>query len=117
MTRPPEIVRLKHPQFKGSIRLARTPRFLRFVLSDGKWDALDQLEDTPADNEVIYAAELVRRGVIHVDGTRKGRRCGWTEHTADYELVSSPPAQEILRSTEKWREWCRTAAAKSEAKA
>jgi hypothetical protein len=107
-----DIVRLKHPQFKGPLRLARTPRFLRFTLADGKWDALDQLDDEPGETEVVMAAELKQRGSILVDGTRKGRRCGWTEHTADYELVPSPPTQEVLRSTERWRAWCEAEARK-----
>ena len=40
------------------LALKRAPRFLRVVVADGKWDALDQIEDEPRPGELVYAYEV-----------------------------------------------------------
>ena len=55
-------VTLDYPLFRGkALRLARTPKYLRFVCSNltSKWreslDALDQLDDEPGEEYILAA--------------------------------------------------------------
>lgn len=88
--------------------LHRSPRFLRVVELDGKWDACDQLNDTPAPNEKIYAYELEDEpGRCHLYfGGGKG---GWYA-IADYLFLSDQPCDADMRDTARWQAWCRRTA-------
>lgn len=102
-------VRLRHPQFRTTLFLGRTPRFLRFTRTgegDHLWDALDQLEDEPHEGERLIAGVLVHRGAMHVSYAEKGRRKGTWWRTAEYEIVSPQPEQETMLHRDRWREWC-----------
>ena len=105
-------VTLDHPLFRGkALRLARTPKYLRFVCSNlaSKWrdslDALDQLDDEPKE-EYILAAVIDRKGNIHVDGIENGCRFGRWELYVTYRLVEPQPSQELMRDREQWQAWC-----------
>jgi hypothetical protein len=93
------------PAAGQALALRRAPVFLRAVrASDGTWDALDQLTDTPRPNETI--AVYRRTGLahrVHINAGRSG--CFWTQ-LAEYRVVDSPPADGIARNTASWREWC-----------
>lgn len=104
-------VRLRSALFRGSLHLARTPKFLRFTCSglalcSRNWDALDQLDDEAQDGETLVAGVLAHRGSVHVDRTVKGRRVGEWWPTAEYEQVSPQPDQATMRDGAKWRQWC-----------
>ena len=90
------------------LMLKRAPLYLRVVFTGDKWDALDQLTDTPAAHESI--AVYVRIGApseCFLDWTQKGRRRGARFACATYRAVPDPPDDATLRNTEAWREWCR----------
>lgn len=93
------------------LSLKRTPKYLRFTCSGSavcsrNWDALDQLDDQPRPGEQLVAAVLVRRGSCHLDRVLNGRRVGEWHQTAEYKRLEEQPADEVMRSAEKWQEWC-----------
>jgi len=57
--------------------LKRAPRFLRVVQgNDGEFDALDQVDDAPRDDERIVVYEINGKpAMVHVNMGRKGG--GW----------------------------------------
>lgn len=89
------------------LMLHRAPHYLRAVRStDGTWDALDQLTDTPAADETIVAYAMVGEpSRCHVQRSVKGKRvCGWYEG-GEYRVVAEQPSDDVLRSTASWRAW------------
>lgn len=91
-----------------TLTLSRRPKYLRFVAVGEDFeqlDALDLLEDEPKPHEKIYAAVLVERGSLHVDGKRNGKRFAEWLDTADYELLAEQPSDEVLRDAAKWQAW------------
>ena len=96
------------PAADETLALRRAPRLLRVVRSrNGKWDALDQLDDEPKPTETIFVYE-------RMNIPRMGHMCmsprsqsGWYA-IANYRLFQDQPADEIMRDTQKWREWCDT---------
>lgn len=92
------------------LSLKRAPVFLRVVVADGglsgpKWDALDQLCDTPQRKEVIYAYRIVGQpSMVHIN---RGRRGGSGFYQmAQYRLVLEQPSDAVMRSNFEWRAWC-----------
>lgn len=90
------------------LALRRSPRFLRVVTAAGKWDALDQLDDTPASGEKIYAYEIIE-GPFVVHLRRRGG--GGVYSAATYRYIEDQPSDEIMRAAGDWRQWCQTRAA------
>lgn len=90
-----------------SLQLRRAPMFLR-VVYDRKakaWDALDQLDDEPKEDELIFAFQKTDNGTVHVDKVVKGRRVGEWHHTAHYDLVQDQPDDYVMRDSKSWQEW------------
>lgn len=89
------------------LALRRAPHYLRAVCRpDGKWDALDELDDEPANDEriVVY---VMSSGPTHVHVQRRvnGRRaCSW-HSGGEYRVVADQPSDSVLRSTPQWRAW------------
>ena len=95
------------PAAGQTMLLHRAPRFLRVVRGPGgKWDACDQLDDVPADDETItvYARGPEKPGVLHVNMGRLGG--GWYV-VAAYRLQPAQPADWQARETSAWQDWCR----------
>jgi hypothetical protein len=91
------------PAADVKLMLARAPLLLRVTRSpDGTWDALDQLADTPAFDEVIT---VYRRATLpsNVHVNARGR-CGWFQ-IAEYRVVDPQPRDEQVRTTTAWRRW------------
>lgn len=101
----------------AGVRLScqRAPLLLRVVRSPevaaaigGGWDALDQLTDTPADDEEIWVYQKTEdHGAMHLQCAGpggRGRRCRWEEF-ADYRLYPTQPDAATLRDTVLWRAW------------
>lgn len=101
---------LDGPAMGLSLKLARVPHYLRVVVSGGRgWDALDQIGDTPCDDEQIYLYVLARNnGVVHMDfrDTTTGKRRGETMQSADYRVHTDPPTDSILRHYKAYEQWC-----------
>jgi len=101
---------LDGPAAGVSLSLGRSPVFLRVVRDpSGKWDALDQLGDSPAPNEEIHVYWRVSDPVIaHVDGRnpKTGKRYGSWMSIADYVLHDAQPADDVARDKAAWPEWC-----------
>ena len=94
--------------------LRRAPLYLRVVCHDGKWDALDQLDDRPEPGETIYAYRLVeQQGSVHIN---RGRRGSGFFVMATYTVVEPQPADATMRNNACWREWAETKAKAGEAR-
>jgi hypothetical protein len=86
-----------------TLMLKRAAVFLRVVESNGTWDALDQLDDTPKPEEKIYAYQIIGKpGMMHLN--RGGGRSGWYA-IASYRLISPQPSDTEMRSTDAWWDW------------
>lgn len=106
-------VRLNHPLFRVILSLKRVPAYLRFTVKwiarcTREWDALDQLDDQPLPDEMIFVGRLAKKGSMHLDRTVNGRRIGEWFQTADYEPVAEQPPDDVLRDNAKWAEWCQS---------
>ena len=95
------------PAHGVTLQLKRAPRFLRVVFSTNPkepWDALDQLEDTPTIHEMLYAYEVEGEvGRYHI--LRRPTGSGWYM-IANYRFIPEQPADEEMRETDAWRQWC-----------
>src|SRR5437660_1219073 len=98
------------PAAGQTLMLRRAPPFLRVVQTPaGQWDALDELHDTPAPDEVVVAYKRVGpAGSVHIDGIdpKTRRRFGRWFAIARYVVCDPQPAEAVLRSTAEWRVWC-----------
>ena len=93
----------------GKLLIRRAPLHLRVVRSaSGEWDALDQLDDTPRPDEQVFAYRLVEAGsAVHLSmRDKRGRRTGGWFVAATYAHVVEQPAEDVMRDTAKWRDWC-----------
>lgn len=91
------------------LSLRRAPLYLRVVRdAAGKWDALDQLDDTPTPGEAVVAVYRLEGtpSVCFIDGVRNRRRVGWRELMASYRAVGEQPDLDVVRDTAAWRAWC-----------
>jgi hypothetical protein len=89
------------------LTLRRTPILLRVVFNGSTWDALDQLDDTPAADETVHVYRVASvPSTYHIDYTDRatGRRRGEWRTTADYAFYATPP-DDAVRATEAWRAW------------
>lgn len=96
------------PAMGQTLMLKRGPKYLRVVhdKATNKWDALDQIEDTPSVHEIVYAYEMVGEpGQIHLNCGRKGGS-GWYV-MAEYRLCDTQPENHEKRDTALWQAWCR----------
>jgi hypothetical protein len=95
---------LDGPAAGQSLTLNRAPRFLRAVQKpSGAWDALDQLEDSPEDDERIYVyRRMAKPSVLHVDSTKGS---AWYM-VAEYRLNPTQPAEYQARDNFEWQGWC-----------
>lgn len=101
---------LDGPAAGQKLMLKRSPIFLRVVQDiTGKWDALDQPEDTAHLGETVHAYRLKEKptGVCHLStrGPRGGRQGGWY-CIASYEHINPQPDNVTLRSNAAWTAWC-----------
>ncbi len=95
-----------------TLMLKRAPQFLRVVEANGKWDALDQLDDKPEPQEKIYAYKRVGKpGMIHINMGRKNH--GGFFPMAEYRFCSEQPPDCGMRDKERWQWWCRKMQMKS----
>lgn len=101
---------LDGPAVDVGLLLRRAPLYLRVVMDrGGTWDALDQLDDTPTDDEQVHVYR--REGpatMVHVDfqrGRGKGPRSAWYQG-GDYRHVAQQPDEATMRDTVAWRAWC-----------
>jgi hypothetical protein len=86
------------------LMLKRTPIFLRVTEAGGKWDALNEPEDTPLPEEKLHAYRLAGMpGQCHVNIS--GGRGGFFA-LAEYELVAIQPDDATMRDAAAWSRWC-----------
>lgn len=89
-----------------SLDLRRAPIMLRVVCDTaGSWDALDQEDDQPKGNELIFVYIIVGepdRAFVRCARPRAG---GYREF-ARYRLLPTQPADEQVRTTIAWQKWC-----------
>lgn len=81
--------------------LHRAPIFLRLVHGPKGWDALDQLEDTPASDETVHVyRKAAGGGIVCIHG-----RGGGCFPTGEYFHVPDADG-EAIRETSAWRARC-----------
>jgi hypothetical protein len=87
-----------------TLMLKRSPKYLRVVIDEaGKVDALDQLHDSPGENERVFAYRVHGEiGSVHLN---MGRGRGGFYPLAEYRLIPTQPADSVLRKNEAWRAW------------
>ncbi len=87
-----------------NLMLTRAPVWLRVVTGFIAWDALDQLADTPAQGEKLYAYHLTAKpGMCHINRGRKGG--GWYP-IATYRIADPQPTDAQMRDAKEWADWC-----------
>ena len=101
------IIFLDGPAQGQRLMLKRAPILLRVVRDGAKWDALDQLEDTPKPTEEIFVYEQVGTpSWAHICRSPKAGGSGMFMMAEYQALVSEhPPAEDALRDNRRWREW------------
>jgi hypothetical protein len=88
------------------LMLKRVAVFLRVVFdaTSDKWDALDQLDDVPMNNEKVYAYTLVScHGMCHIN-SRRGSGFYPISH---YRLVAEQPPEIVMRHLNTWAQWAK----------
>lgn len=97
---------LDGPAEKTVLNLARTPIFLRVVINAaGRVDALDQLDDDPAEDETIHVYRIVGKPMTGVACSR-GRGGGCKRFVAaKYRLHDRQPLDMQARNQQWWTEW------------
>lgn len=90
-----------------TLMLHRSPVYLRVVRSkDGKWDALDQLYDQPAEDEDVFVYVLTKPpGHAFIDGPK----ISGVWPIAEYKTLSDKPAASEFRQNKSWALWCEVA--------
>lgn len=87
-----------------TLMLKRAAKFLRVTQADGKFDALDQIGDTPKPEETLFAYVLTGEvGHCHLN---MGRGRGGFYPIATYRLVPEQPSQATMRLQGAWEAWC-----------
>lgn len=90
------------------LQLRRLPKYLRVTTEGpGKWDALDQLEDTPRRGEriIVYTrCDDLPISKYHLYCGRKGGS-GWY-YMATYKVLPDQPPDADMRTNEAWQRWC-----------
>jgi hypothetical protein len=100
---------LDGPAAGVTLSLRRIPKLLRVVRSAaGEWDALDQLDDTPATDEKMY----VYRRRDDLDMTKyhllfrgKDKRQSGYYWNASYSVRIAQPRDSDVRDTAAWQAW------------
>jgi hypothetical protein len=95
------------PAAGQTLALHRAPTYLRAVRGAKGWDALDQLDDTPAADELIVVYRLAEKpSQYHLlcGRGKRGNASGWYWN-AVYRVVSPQPDDAVLRSNEEWQRW------------
>lgn len=100
---------LNGPAEKQTLMLQRAPLFLRVTRDGDKWDALDQIEDTPRRGEQLFTYRRTgQAGFCHIQTAGKnGRRGGGFYAMAEYSFTEVQPSDEIMRDAAKWQQWTR----------
>ena len=91
-----------------NLMLRRAPVFLRVTLDRAaKWDGLDQLGDTPNDDEQIFVYR--RQGEptrMHLLIRGKGKAGGGWYEMGEYRFWPEQPTDEQMRHMPERRAWC-----------
>ncbi len=97
---------LDGPAVNVVLMLQRAPRLLRVVrASGGEWDALDQVDDTPSDDEAITVYAMVAGPWrLHIDRSRKAGGSAWF-WGGEFRALPEQPADAIVRNNAAWRAW------------
>ena len=92
-----------------NLLVRRASILLRVVCSaSGKWDALDQVDDSPKADEVIFLYRMekfVGRAFVCVRGKGGG---GGAKEMADYKFMPEQPSDADMRDSKRWLAWCET---------
>lgn len=94
------------PARNVTLNLGRSPLFLRVTRSRTKktWDACDQLEDAPRDDEDLFAYLLIdkpTRSFVR----RSGGYGTSLVVIAAYRFFDPQPTDAEMRSADAWRAW------------
>lgn len=88
-----------------TLMIRRAPVFLRLTFDGKKWDALDQLDDEPLQNETLHVYRITDMpGHIHLNTGRKPG--GGFFPLANYRFYQPQPMDEQVRTFAAWKSWC-----------
>ncbi len=73
----------------------------------GVWDALDQPEDEPRPDEIVYVYVAVP-GTSTAVCIRAAKGMGGFYQGADYRILVPQPEPDHVRTRAKWLAWCET---------
>lgn len=99
------MLRLKDGPAKGTYIVKRAPKYLRAVVNEkGGTDVLDQLTDTPMENERVHIYQRIGEAhSVHV--SMANRRHSGFYMSAEYVHIPDVDG-ETVRDTAEWRAWC-----------
>lgn len=98
---------LDGPASGQRMMLRRAPVFLRVTQRHGKFDALDQLDDTPEPGEAIRVYILTAAPTaMHILIRGKNKSAGGWYFSGVYRLAGEQPDDAVLRDNHRWRAWC-----------
>jgi hypothetical protein len=104
------------PAAEAKLFLQRAPYFLRVTDDGKKFDALDQPNDRPNENESLHCYRMSEfYGRAFYDGTRGGRRTGWSSMVAKYKYNEEQPPDATMRDNDLWVKWTESLWSKYEA--
>ena len=87
---------------EGTYAVKRAPEYLRAIVNTltGEKDVLDQLDDTPGDNEEVWVYKLEgEAGQVHINSTKvKGFFA-----TGTYRLVEDVRGVDVRETVDWWR--------------
>lgn len=94
------------PAIGKTLMLRRAPLFLRVVVNEntGEVDALDQPDDSPRLDEVLYAYVLTE--APHWAHFRAAKGRGGFFNGGKYKLVQPQPSMEKMAGKTLWARWC-----------
>lgn len=100
---------LDGPARGNHFTIGRAPILLRITYSAARlFDVLDQLDDTPRQDEVVWVYRMTGAGgPCFVDYSGPGgRRCGECVSSCTYAILPEQPEDGTLRDNQAWRAWC-----------
>lgn len=92
-----------------TLMLKRSPKYLRVTEAAGKqeFDALDQVNDKPEITEHLYAYVVSKTlGTAHLKMGGKSKSASGFYPIVEYSFLPVQPTDAIMRSNERWQEWC-----------
>lgn len=94
------------PAHGVTLNLRRAPKLLRVVDNGQDFDALDQLDDEPRDDEIVHVYHRIGEKPFQGIMCMRGHGCQVFVGPVRYRYFERQPDAGITRDTGAWRNWC-----------